>query len=333
VEQAKNQPATQPTVPSERFSERVPLGATDLRVSPLGIGTWAWGDRLVWGYGGGGFSDDDLRQAYRFTLDSGVNFFDTAELYGFPSHRSEKLLGEFSEAYRGDAVIATKWFPLPWRFLKGQVISALKGSVRRLRVKQVDLYQIHWPTAFISIPRLMEGLADGVQMGLTRAVGVSNYSTAQMRQAHSVLAKRGVPLASNQVEYSLLTRDPERNGLLAACRELNITLIAYSPLAMGILTGKYTPENPPSGVRSRMYNSDYLAKVQPLIALMREIGAAHDDKTPAQVALNWTICKGAIPIPGAKNIKQAQDNFGALGWRLTEAEVAAFDEASAGIGR
>lgn len=304
---------------------QITLGS--LQVSPLGIGTWAWGDPLVWGYKKQ--NDPDLQMAFQASLAAGINFFDTAELYGFG--HSERLLNRFMHATDRSPdrsiVIATKFMPLPWRFRKQNLLSALHGSLRRLGLSKVDLYQIHWPAPPVPIERWMDALADAVDAGLTRIIGVSNYSVAQMRLAHATLAKRGVKLASNQVEYSLLTRDPERNGLLDACRELGVTLIAYSPLAMGLLTAKYTPDNPPKGYRARQYKSDYLGKIQPLISLLRQIGAIHDGKTPAQVALNWTICKGTIPIPGAKNARQAQDNAGALGWRLTDAEVAMLDAA------
>ena len=134
------------------------------------------------------------------------------------------------------------------------------------------------------------------------------------------------------MEYSLLNRKPETSGLVEVCRDLGVTIIAYSPIAKGMLTGKYTPDNVPPGMRSRLYNREYLGKIQPLIELLKEIGQAHDvansAKTPAQVSLNWLICKGAMPIPGAKNLRQAQENFGALGWRLNEDEVAALDEMS-----
>jgi aryl-alcohol dehydrogenase-like predicted oxidoreductase len=149
-----------------------------------------------------------------------------------------------------------------------------------------------------------------------------------MLRAHEVLAKRGVPLASNQVEYSLLNRKVERNGVLGRCHELGATVIAYSPLAKGALTGKYTPEHPPSGLRRRMFSRERLASIQPLIGLLREIGTAHGGKTPAQVSLNWLLCKAVVPIPGAKNGRQAAENAAALGWRLSAAEVAALDQAS-----
>jgi aryl-alcohol dehydrogenase-like predicted oxidoreductase len=171
-------------------------------------------------------------------------------------------------------------------------------------------------------------LADAVELGLTRAVGVSNYNTDQLRRAHAVLAKRGVLLASNQVEYHLLNRKIEKNGLLDICHEMGISLIAYSPLGQGVLTGKYSPENPMKGVRGRRYSSTYLGQLQPLIKLLEEIGHEQGDKTPSQVALNWVIQKGAIPIPGAKNARQAEDNAGALGWSLSEDEVARLDQIS-----
>jgi aryl-alcohol dehydrogenase-like predicted oxidoreductase len=130
------------------------------------------------------------------------------------------------------------------------------------------------------------------------------------------------------VEYSLLNRKPETSGLVKVCRDLGVTLIAYSPIAKGALTGKYTPENVPPGMRRRIYSRNTLARIQPLIGLLREIGETHDGKTPSQVSLNWLMCKGAVPIPGAKNLRQAQENNGALGWRLTEDEVAELDEVS-----
>jgi aryl-alcohol dehydrogenase-like predicted oxidoreductase len=171
-------------------------------------------------------------------------------------------------------------------------------------------------------------MADAVEAGLIRAAGVSNYSADQMLRTHEVLAKRGVPLASNQVEYNLLNRSAERNGVLARCRELGVTLIAYSPLAKGLLTGKYTPENPPPGLRRRLFRAGHLAAVQPLIGLMREIG-----RSPSEVALNWLLSKGVVPIPGAKNARQAAENAAVLGWRLTADEVIALERASAALQR
>ncbi len=313
------------TTPS---ADLIQLGRTDLRVASLGIGTWSWGDSMVWGYGKG-YVEADLKAAFDATLEAGFAFFDTAEIYGWG--RSERFLGQFIRGSGRQVSVATKFFPYPWRWRKGSLPQALRGSLERLGLGQIDLYQIHWPFPPVPIETWMEGLAETVDSGLTRAVGVSNYNVEQMRRAHAALARHGVPLAANQVQYSLLHREPERSGLLSACHELGVTLIAYSPLAMGMLTGKYTPDNPPTGTRARRYRRDYLARIQPLVALLREIGESRD-KTPNQVALNWVICKGALPIPGAKNARQAADNAAATGWRLTADQVAALDRASDAVG-
>jgi aryl-alcohol dehydrogenase-like predicted oxidoreductase len=291
----------------------------------MGIGTWAWGDTLFWQYGKGGYSDADLEAAYQASLAHGISFFDTAEMYGFG--RSERLLGQFARTAGWPAVIATKFFPVPWRVSHAQFRSALRGSLDRLGLPCVDLYQMHWPFPPVAIASWMDAMADAVQAGLVRAVGVSNYNVEQTRRAHAALARRGIPLATNQVSYSLLDRSPENSGLLALCKELDITFIAYSPLAQGLLTGKYTVQNPPPGLRGQRYRRQ-LARIQPLIDRLRAIGQTHGGKTPAQVALNWTMAKGTVPIPGAKNARQAVDNAGALGWRLSAAEVATLDAAS-----
>jgi aryl-alcohol dehydrogenase-like predicted oxidoreductase len=306
----------------------IPLGKTDLRVTPLGLGTWQWGDTMMWEYGKG-YGEADLRQVYEATLAAGINFVDTAEVYG--RGRSERVLGRFigeAPAARAQLVLATKFAPLPWRLSPGRLLHALRASLNRLGLAQVDLYQIHWPYTPVAIETWMEAMADAVEAGLTRAVGVSNFNPGQTVRAHAALARRGVPLASNQVEYSLLARTPETSGLTKVCRDLGVTIIAYSPLAKGALTGKYTPDHRPSGMLRRKYTRSFLARVQPLIDVLREVGQAHDAKSPAQVSLNRLMCKGAVPIPGAKNLQQAQENFGALSWRLTDAEVARLAETS-----
>ncbi len=312
------------------MADLIPLGKTDIRISPLGLGTWQWGDRMMWGYGKT-HTDSDLHDAFQVSLQSGVNFFDTAEVYG--KGRSEQLLGACLQQARQSPlatplVVATKFMPYPWRLRKGILLSKLRASLARLRLQRVDLYQIHWPFRPVPIETWANALADAVEAGLTRAVGVSNYDSAQMLRAHSALAKRGIALASNQVEFHLLNRRVERDGLLKLCRELGVTLIAYSPLAKGMLTGKYTAKAPPPGLRSYLFRRARLAKIQPLIQLLRAIGDAHDGKSPVQVALNWVMSKGAVPIPGAKNARQARDNAAALGWRLAEHEIAALDEES-----
>lgn len=305
--------------------ETTQLGKTGIQITTLGAGTWQWGDSKFWGYGKT-YQESDVQAAFQASLEDGIRFFDTAERYGHG--KSERMLGKFIHASGQRVVIATKYKPFPWRRWKRSLISALRRSLERLDMPAVDLYQIHWPTSPLSIESMAEALADTVEAGLARAVGVCNYDEGQMRLTHQVLSRRGIRLASNQVNYSLLNRNIEKNGLLKACRELGVTLIAYSPIAKGVLTGKYTPENTPPGRRAKYYHKERLARVQPLIRLLQETGQAHGGKTPAQVALNWLICKGAVPIPGAKNALQAQENSGALGWRLTDAEVMALDEAT-----
>ncbi|MFO7585400.1 MAG: aldo/keto reductase [Anaerolineales bacterium] len=305
----------------------IPDSTKFLHEAELGLGAWAWGDKIVWNYGKG-YSDADIEEGFRVSLENGVSLVDTAEVYG--NGRSERLLGQFLKNTETPVIVATKFFPMPWRWTKKSVVKALKGSLERLDLEQVDLYQIHWPSPLIPIETYAEGLAEVHKAGLARAVGVSNYNKNQMQRAVTVLSKYDIPLASNQVEYHLLNRSVEKNGLLARCQELGIRLIAYSPLAMGLLTGKYTPENPPPGVRGGRY-SKKLSQIQPLIKLMTEIGQDVGGKSPAQVALNWLICKGTLPIPGAKNTSQAEMNAAAAGWRLSEEQVAALDEVSDGL--
>jgi aryl-alcohol dehydrogenase-like predicted oxidoreductase len=224
-------------------------------------------------------------------------------------------------------LVATKFTPYPWRLNKKLLLNAIEHNLERLGMDSVDLYQIHFPFPFTSIETWMDGMAEAVNRGLTRAIGVSNFNQSQMLRAYSALAQKNIPLASNQMHYSLLDRSIEKNGILARCKELGIRLIAYSPLEMGLLTGKYSTENPPAGLRGRRYGS-LLTKLPALLKLMTEIGQDQGGKSLVQIALNWCICKGTLPIPGAKTAEQAQQNAGAPGWRLTEDQVNALDETS-----
>ncbi|MEW6401355.1 MAG: aldo/keto reductase [Chloroflexota bacterium] len=293
-----------------------------LHAIEIGLGAWQWGDRVMWSYGET-HTDKDIREAFDVSLGQGLRFIDTAEAYG--SGRSERLLGKFIKETDQPVLVATKFFPWPWRFNKNFIPRALKGSLERIGVETVDLYQIHWPSPILSPETMMEGMAECVKRGYTRTVGVSNFGQTRMLRAYSALAQRGIPLASNQVHYSLVSREVEKNGTLARCKELGIRLIAYSPLEKGMLTGKYSPEHPPRGVRAQHY-AELLKRIGPLLKLMTEIGQDHGGKTNAQVALNWLICKGALPIPGAKNAAQAMENAGGGGWKLTDEEVAKLDE-------
>lgn len=310
--------------PSPVTQNKTPATADPfLDLIEMGIGSWQWGDRWIWGYDE--HSDAELRAAFEACLAGGIRLFDTAEIYGMGA--SERLLGQFSRDAGQPILAATKFFPFPWRLRKESLRRALRDSLQRLGMEQVALYQLHFPFPPVPTQAWADALANVVEVGLAREVGISNCGAGQMRRVHAVLAQRGIHLASNQVEYNLLNRQAEKSGLLALCKTLGVRLIAYSPLAQGLLSGKYTPDNPPPGARGYIYKQK-LAQVQPLIASLREIGEAHGGKTPSQVALNWLIRKGALPIPGVKTVQQAQQNLGALGWRLSEEEAATLDAAS-----
>jgi aryl-alcohol dehydrogenase-like predicted oxidoreductase len=293
----------------------VSLGNNGPQVTPLGVGTWSWGDSLFWDYGKG-YDQTQVQEAFQASVEAQITLFDTAEVYGLGE--SERLLGEFTRKSGTAVAIATKYFPLPWRVFPQSVGEALTKSLQRLQVNSIPLYQVHVPfTFFMNQETLMDALAEEVKQGRIEAVGVSNYSASQMREAQKQLQKRGVHLASNQVPYSLLNRKIESNGIWETAQDLGVTIIAYSPLAQGLLTGKYTGQEKPTGARSLdpRFKPSGMNQVSPVINSLRELAEKYE-KTPAQIALNWLITQGAIPIPGAKNADQAQQNAGALGWQL-----------------
>jgi len=300
----------------EKFAETVVLGPTGLRVGAVGVGTNSWGSR--------GERDPGKRSTFDALLAAGVTLFDTAEIYTAGS--SETTIGACIRDSGLTPTILSKFFPFPWRLRKQSMNKALGRSLSRLQVPRVDVYLLHFPFPPVPVETWADALADEVKAGRARAVGVSNCDAGQTRRAHAALAARGVPLACNEVEYSLLKRGPERSGLVSTCRELGVTLIAYRPLGMGMLTGTYSTERPPRGMRRLQFRGAYLARIAPLLAAMSRIGASHG-KTASQVAINWLLCKGALPIPGAKDAAQAGENAGAMGWRLSDREVAELEAA------
>jgi aryl-alcohol dehydrogenase-like predicted oxidoreductase len=311
----------------------ISLGQTGLKVPQLGLGAMIWGQPTGWArwtpaqtaYGPSESADEEER-AFEVSLAAGVNLVDTAEMYA--NGASENRVGELAQGR--SVIIATKFPPSP--FSRPDAFpDAIAASLKRLQRDRIDLYQHHFPSKRVPIPELMSLMAGAVEAGQVRAVGVSNYSAEQMRLAHAELAKRGVPLASNQVEYSLLHRQPETDGVLDACKELGVTLIAYTPLAGGALTGKYSLRGPKAtGLRRFMgrFRGSGLEELEPVIELLRGIGARYG-KSPNQVALRWLIEQGTLPIPGAKNAMQAASNVEALTFALTSDEVAALSEATA----
>ena len=311
--------------------QTVTLGPNGPQVPALGLGTWSWGDSIFWQYGGA-YGVDDVKAAFNASLLAGVNFLDTAEVYGLG--KSEELIGEFMQQSDQSVIVATKYMPVPWRFSAQSVADAVTASLKRLKLPSVALYQVHWPFDFLmGQETLMNALADEVEQGRIKTVGVSNYSAKQMREAHNHLAARGIPLAVNQVQYSLLHRKIETNGVMEAAQNLEVTILAYSPLAQGLLTGKYTvgSDLKPTGARrlAPRFGKKGLQKIEPVIAALQSIGETHT-KTVVQVALNWLVSKGGVvPIPGAKNAKQAEQNAGALGWSISDTEREQLDNISA----
>ena len=306
----------------------------DVKVSKMGLGTWSWGNQLLWGYDES--MDDELQRVFDLAISKGVNLFDTADSYGTGrlNGKSEKLLGRFIREQKStrrlaDIHIATKFAPYPWRILPSQIVSACEASLKRLELDQLSLGQLHWSAsnyAPLQEIALVNGLADCYDKGLVKGVGVSNFGPRELRKVHQKFKARGIDLSTAQIQFSLLSYGPEQQEAKEVCDELGITLISYSPLALGLLTGKYDEENLPPGPRSLLFK-DILPQTRPLLEVLSSVARSRN-KTQSQVAINWCISKGTIPIPGAKDLKQAEDNLGALGWKLSDGEVKALDDAA-----
>jgi aryl-alcohol dehydrogenase-like predicted oxidoreductase len=271
-----------------------------------------------------------IEGAWDASIDAGVTLFDTAEVYG--GGESERIIGQMRHrdpVRAASVVLATKFMPSPWKVnVRSALLKSLQASLARLDVPSVELYQIHGPISLRSHAALADALAAAHGAGLVKAVGVSNYSAKETRSMAAELDKRGLKLATNQIEFSLLRRAPETGGLLATCAELGVVPLAYSPIGQGRLTGKYSAAHPPPGKRN--FSKHPMDVVDGVVARLRTIGEKHEGKTPSQVALNWIIAKGAVPIPGAKSSAQAQENAGALGWRIDDDDLAMLDEAALG---
>ncbi|GAX36284.1 aldo/keto reductase [Nodularia sp. NIES-3585] len=307
----------------------------ELSLPSMGCGTWAWGNQLLWGYDES--MDEQLQAVFNLCVSNGVTLFDTGDSYGTGrlNGRSELLLGRFTQEYQGvnqdNICIATKLAAYPWRWTRQAMVKACRSSAQRLG-KNVDLVQMHWSTANYAPWQesgLLDGLADLYEQGLVKGVGLSNYGPKRLQRVHEKFAARGVPIKTLQVQYSLLSTYPVTElGLKDVCDQLGIRLIAYSPLALGILTGKYAEKGSlPKGIRGLLFRQ-LLPGVRSLLECLREVAQSRN-KTMSQVAINWCICKGTIPIPGAKSLEQAQQNIGALGWLLDSGEIAALDQAAA----
>jgi aryl-alcohol dehydrogenase-like predicted oxidoreductase len=314
--------------------KRIRLGRTSIEVTPVGLGCWQFssglgGRRGYWS----AVAQETVNEIVAQALVGGINWFDTAELYGFG--RSEEALAQAlltAGIKPGDVRVATKWNP----FFRtaGSIGTSIGERLRRLSPFAIDLHQVHQPMGFSSVESEMKAMAALVEQQKIGSVGVSNFNESRMRRAHAELALHGLPLASNQVHYNLLHRKIERSGVLSAARELGITIIAYSPLAQGLLTGRFHDD--PGSVKQiegpRKYRGPFrdLEQSRPLVNELRAIAAAHG-ATPAQVTLAWmTQFHGdaVVVIPGATRASQIADSVGSQELTLSRAELDAIDALS-----
>ncbi len=297
--------ATSELVPAQAVPQRQ-LGHGGDAVSALGVGTNRWRQ---------GTNDGAVFETYQALLDGGVDFIDTAEVYGFG--KSERLIGDCIRKDGRPVKVASKFAPFIARTMPRQLIGALDASLARLGLQSLELYYVHFPFPFTPLETFAEGLVEAVKSGKTRQVGVSNFSAEQMRRIADMLGRSGVRLAANEVSYSVMNRKAETNGVLDACKELDVALVAYFPLASGRLAAPPADGGAP----------DRTAVLRRTVA---EVAQAHQASV-SQVALNWLLGRDphVIPIPGASKAAHARENVAALGWRLTDDEFAAIEAASA----
>ena len=298
------------------------LGRSDLEVSSIGLGAWSWGASRVWGYGKR-YGRKEVEEAWWRSIELGVNFVDTASVYG--NGESERIIGDLLKRTEQEMVIATKYFP--FHLLSRSVRGAAERSLRRLGLKEVDLFQVHWPNPVMSLKGTMREMERLVREGKVRYIGVSNFNIKQLEAARSYLSREEV--VSNQIHYNAIHRKPERDGMVEHARREGVTIIAYSPIAMGLLTGKYNADNRPGGIRR--FNSRFskrgIRQVTPFLSTLREVGEPQCH-TMAQAALAWLLKDpNVVVIPGAKNPRQAEENLGAAACQMTGNEVAVIDEA------
>ena len=294
---------------------------TPTRISKIGLGTWQFGSR-DWGYGEQ-YDTQDAHAIVRRALELGVTLFDTAEIYGFG--RSERILGQALGGNRESVFLATKLLPVVP--IAPVVEQRAVASANRLGVGRLDLYQVHQPNPVFRDGMIMRGMRALQRIGLVGDVGVSNYSLDRWRAAEAALGTRVV---SNQVRYSLVARAPERE-LIPFAESNGHIVIAYSPLAQGLLSGRYHREHRPSNrvrASSPLFLPENLERAGPLIGALRDVADAHD-VTPAQIALAWAIRSPAVvAIPGASSVEQLESNVAAAEIELTENEYQALQAAS-----
>ncbi len=312
------------------------LGQSKIMISPIGLGCWQFsGNKSFMGKYWGSLEQATINQIVKVSLENGINWFDTAEAYGFGQSELSLAAALQTTGMKPEkAIIATKWFPFG-RF-SSSIINTVDTRLKKLAPYPISLFQIHQPASFSSIENQMKAMADLVRANKIKAIGVSNFNLEQMQRAYSALKVEGIDLASNQMRYSLLDRRIEKNGVLDYAKEKGITIIAYSPLAQGILTGKYH-EHPDlvksiSGFRKFLpgFQRGNIQKSQPLMDELKNIAIKYK-VTPAQVALNWVINfhgKIVVAIPGASRSEQAQQNTAVMKFTLSSNEMNRLDRVS-----
>ncbi len=309
------------------------LGKTSIEVTPIGLGVMQFsGNGLPYRLMLSGVPEGETNVIVKAALDGGINWFDTAEMYG--RGRSERCLAEaLSNAGIEDSevIIGTKWNPI-LRTARN-IPRTIGKRIRHLNGFSIDLYMVHMPVSLSSIEGQMNAMADLVEAGKIRSIGVSNFDVKQMRRAHAALEKRGLSLAVNQVEYSLLHREIETNGVLETAKELGVSIVAWGPLASGLLTGKFHKDpqilanTPP--IRRRRFRR-MIEKTQPVIDTLEEIALRYA-VTPSQVALNWLIHfhgQAVVAIPGASKVRHAEESASAMQFQLSDDDLAALDRVS-----
>jgi aryl-alcohol dehydrogenase-like predicted oxidoreductase len=309
------------------------LGKTNIEVTPIGLGMmeFAGGGRLM-GPVFPKISQEEKNAAVKAGLDGGINWFDTAELYGAGVSEASlaaalKAAGKTDQ----DVVVATKWWPL-FR-TASNIPKTIEDRIRFLDGYRIGLYMVHQPFGFSSREAEMDEMAKLVKAGRVRSVGVSNFNPDQMRRAHRRLQEYGLPLAVNQVRFSLLDRSIEKNGVLETAGELGVTIIAYTPLESGLLTGKYHKNPDLLKQKSFFWRARLrrgIDKSRRLVSALEEIAARYH-VTAAQVALNWVISvhgERIVTIPGVTRASQAQESAGAMKFTLSGDEMARLEELS-----
>jgi len=312
------------------------LGNSDLLVSPVGLGCLQFSSgKGISGVMWPSLRKKDIKDIVKASINGGINWFDTAELYGWgESERAlSRSLNELNIP-RNNIIIATKWWPL--LRTAGSITATIEKRLSALNASKIDLYQIHNSFSFSSISNEMKEMAKLIEQGKIRYIGVSNFSAKGMRKAHKELSKYGLTLVSNQVNYSLLKRQIEKNGGLDTAKELGISLIAYSPLGRGLLTGKF--HDNPDLINSRHIFRRYYASLNKkklkasssVVKALKSIALKYQ-VTPSQIALNWVINvqgETVVTIPGATKAGQASDNSGTMNFELSEDDLGYLSEVS-----